>query len=406
MKKADQIVLFSSDKSTDSLLISTLTKHYEKIKVCQEPDELVEQLKEETPKIILVSAERFQETLSIFYGSLDKVPDQSLCEHFFVSLVSRHDEGEAYDAYRNGIIDDYLVARPLYEIHRPIVICEHLLIELGFAKKEKPGLEHIYREEKYADDVRGVVAKGLERKEQLKQELESSVGIIESALDNAAEKIQQHQKVSLDLGILRETLGKIKSDEIRPELLKIQNKVLNLLQSFVQDNQDMLEKIDGDKDELAKVACQQIHNKFQELQSQSIESDIVKLPDKLKVLLIEDDPISIHLTSEILKLFNLELDTAFTGRRALACLKSKQYDLILLDIGLPDTSGIYLLDQISQSSNNKDANTVMLTGNRQKKTALECIKLGAKNYIVKPLRQDNFVSICEKLGITLLRKPK
>ncbi|GAA6205448.1 response regulator [Thalassotalea sp. SU-HH00458] len=406
MNKADQIVLFSNDKDTDSLLISTLTKHYEKINVTQSTDQLVAQLSEQTPKIILISAERFQETLSIFYGSLDKVPDENLCEHFFVSLVSRHDEAEAYNAYRNGIIDDYLVARPLYEIHRPIVICEHLLIELGFAKKEKSGLEYIYQEEKYADDVRGVVSKGLERKEQMKQQLESSVSVIESALDNAAEKIQKQQKVSLDLEALRETLGKIKSDEIRPELLKIQSKVLNILQSFVQDNENILNKIEGDKEEIAKVANQHIHNKFQEMQIQSDDSDIVKTPKKLKVLIIEDDPISLHLTSDILNLYNVECDPAYSGRRALACLKSKQYDLILLDIGLPDTNGIYLLDQISQSENNKNANTIMLTGNRQKKTALECIKLGAKNYVVKPLRQSNLVSMCEKLGLELSKKAK
>ena len=400
MEKNNQIVLYTNDKGADNLLITTLSKHYNKLIVVQSIDGIIEHLKESTPKVVLTSAEKFQDTLAIYYGALSHVPDDKLCEHFFVSMVSRHDEAEAYDAYRNGIVDDYLVARPLYEIHRPIVICEHLLIELGFAKKEKAGLEHIYREEQYTEDVRAIVAKGLERKEQMKQALESSVSTIEAALDNAAEKIQQHQTASLDLDMLKQTLTKIKSDEIRPELLKLQNKALNLLQAVVQDSKEILTPTEVD-DELPPIEPSQAHNNFQE--SQSISTP--KKSNKPTILLVEDDPISIYLTSEIITAFNVVLDTAYTGRRALACLKNTQYDLILLDINLPDTNGVYMLDQIQQSSNNKETPTIMLTGNRQKKTAVECIKRGAKNYIVKPLRKENFISSCKKLEIMLSKKP-
>ncbi len=404
MNNISQVVLFTNDKDADDLLISTLIKHKQKLAVVDDIDAIIKHLKDDTPKVILVSSEKFQDSLTIFYSALDKVPDKNICEHFFVSLVSRHDEGEAYDAYRNGIVDDYLVARPLYEIHRPILICEQLLTELGVAKREKPGLEHIYREEKYTDEVRTLLAKGLERKEQMKLELESSVYTIEAALDSAAEKIQRNQSVSLDIGKLQETLAKIKSDDIRPELLKLQSKAINLLQAIVQDSKDLF--VSSEEGEQAAIAPVQAHNKLQETLTSSKTLDIPKAPKKVRVLLVEDDPISIHLTAEIIDSFNTELDTAFTGRRALACLKSNAYDLILIDINLPDTNGIYLLDQIKQAAKNKDAHAIMLTGNRQKKIALECINLGAKNYIVKPLRKENFLASCKKLNLPLTKKVK
>lgn len=402
MQKANQIVLFTNDNETDSLLIKTLKAHYPTLTITNNVDSLVSHLAEPTPKVVLVSAEKFQDTLTIFYHALNRVSDANLCDHFFVSLVSRHDEAEAYDAYRSGIVDDYLVARPLYEKHRPIVICEHLLIELGVAKEEKPGLEHIYKEQKYAEEVRKFVAKGLERKEQMKLALENSVNRIEKSLNNAAEKIQKNQTATLDLTRLKETLAQIKSDEIRPELLKLQSKALSLLNIIITDSEDILDPIEED-DELPDIPKAPAFNHFQEQQAMMSAEGIVipKIAEKTKILLIEDDPISIHLTSEIIALFDTELDTAFTGRRALACLKNKDYDLILLDLNLPDTSGIFILDQLGKSGRNQKAVTIVLTGNRQKKVAIQCINLGAKNYIVKPLRRDNLVSLCEKFQIPL-----
>jgi CheY-like chemotaxis protein len=403
-KDANAIVLFTNDKDADALLIKTLMAHYQRITVVQRYQDLATQLKDELAKVFLVSGEKFQDTLATFYSALDLVPDHEMCDHFFVSLVSRHDEAEAYEAYRNGIIDDYLVARPLYEIHRPIVICDHLLIELGMPKEEKPGLEFIYTHEKYADNVRAIVAKGLERKEQLKQQFQTAIDAIERSLDGAAEKIQQNQTVKLDIKKLEQTLQQIKSDHIRPELLKLQSKAISLLQAIVVDTEELAESTEqAQADALAQTKPTIVHNKFQE-QPVDVDALLAKRKKEISVLLVEDDPISVHLTSQTLSTFNVKLDTAFTGRRALACIKSNDYDLILLDITLPDSNGLYLLDQLKLMTNNSKTPVVILSGNRQKKVALKTIEMGAKSYIVKPLRKDNFVSICKKLEIPLSLK--
>jgi CheY-like chemotaxis protein len=406
MKSEYNIVLFSYDKESDTLLINVLVDYYKKIRIVQSIGQIAEHLRDATPKVILVSGEKFQDTLSTYYHALDQVDEKEMCEHFIVSLVSKRDETEAYDAYRSGIIDDYLVSRPLYEVHRPIVICEHLLVELGVAKNEKEGLEHIYKQEKYDNQVRKIVAKGLERKEQLKAEFEASLNTIETALDEAAVTIQRNQKVRLDLDALKATLSSIKSDQIRPELIKLQSKALNLLQKIVSDTNKATKKDKIDESGVSKQATippQQFNN----FQGSNIDVDefLKKANQTPKVLLVEDDPISVHLTSQLIESYKVELETAFTGRRALASIKNKQFDLIFLDINLPDTNGLYLLDQIkSERTEEHKPIVIMLTGNKIKATAVKAIELGAKGYIVKPMRKENFVNIFSKLKLPLVKK--
>jgi hypothetical protein len=356
-KEPNAIVLFTNDKDTDALLIKTLLDHYQRISVVQRYQDIAVLLKDEKAKIFLISGEKFQDTLSTFYSAIDLVPDNAMCDHFFVSLVSRHDEAEAYEAYRNGIIDDYLVARPLYEMHRPIVICDHLLIELGMPKQEKPGLEFIYTHEKYADNVRAIVAKGLERKEQIKQEFQTALDSIEKSLDGASEKIQRNQTVKLDIKKLEQTLQQIKSDHIRPELLKLQSKAISLLQAIVVDTEHLNDDVAPSVQSKPAVA----HNKLQEQPADvNIDEILAKRTPELTMLLVEDDPISLHLTTQIINHFNVKLETAFTGRRALACMKAKTYDLIILDISLPDTNGFYLLHQLKLTPQNNNTPVVMI----------------------------------------------
>jgi len=397
------IVLYTLDRNNDKLLINVLVQHYQRIAIVEKITDISQHLKEETPKIILVSAEKFQDTLSNFYSALDKVDDNQLCDHYFVSLISKRDETQAYEAYRSGIIDDYIVSRPLYEMHRPIVICDHLLVELGVAKDEKAGLEHLYKQDKYSDQVRRVVARGLERKEMLRADFESSLTLIENSLDGAAEQIQKNQSVELDLEQLKLTLATIKSDQIRPELLKLQSKALSLLEKVVGDVNEMVKQNASSKqsDETSNVSSTITYNNLQETHA-DVDELLAKANKTLRILLVEDDPISMHLTTQLMLPYKIELETAFTGRRALACINEHTFDVIFMDITLPDTNGLYILDQITNMKN-KQSNTIviMLTGNKNKATAMKAIKMGARGYIVKPLHKENFINIFTKFKLPL-----
>ena len=177
--KSNHIILYTCDIDNDKLLINTLNNYKLRVVVVSSIHDISLHIKEDTPKIIFIAAEQFQETLRVYYEALDGIHNATPCEHLIVSLVSRHDEKEAYEAFSAGVIDDYLVSRPLYEAHRPLVICEHLLKRLGLCFTEANGIDFINQNQNYSEYSKAIIAKGLERKEELRNDFEQSISKIE-----------------------------------------------------------------------------------------------------------------------------------------------------------------------------------------------------------------------------------
>lgn len=415
------IIMFTKSKDNDALLLNILSRNFSNLLVVDNIKAISTELKEMSPKVIFVSCETMQETLGVYYEALDSVNNNKMCEHSVVAVISRHDEKDAYEAYCSGIIDDYLVARPLYELHRPVVICRHLMKKVGIKDNSKPKIDFLEYKKNYSDAVKDIISKGIERKSGMKKDFEASLAQIDKALDAAADRIQSHQTVKLDMDMLRRTLSSIKSDEIRPELLKIQDKAIQLLEQVVSESQHafspesmlysdetVLPVINKSTGSGAPVSSSQKTAKSTIAQAnpantKSNASPVKKKLEIPKVLVIEDDVISLHLTQVLLNKYKLEFDSAETGRQAFACLNSRQYDLVLMDITLPDTNGLYVLDQIRNSPNlNKATPVIMLTGNKNKNTVRLAIEAGAKGYIIKPLHQTSVIKLFEKYQLPLL----
>ena len=405
------IIFFSIDAEIDDLLIKTLNQHFSNIVVVDNIKDVCRQLVSKAPKVFLMTGETLAESLVSYYRSLDAVSEYEFCEHRVVSLIPRQAESEAYEAFKNGVIDDYMVARPVYELHRIILICEHLLIELGVvvtSQKQRKNIgTHI---EYYPQDIQQSLKKGIERKANLRLAFEKSINDIDKSLDRAAENIQNNQSVKLDLEKLKLTLALIRSDEIRPELILLQNKALDLLQQTIGLSTSSLDDVEHntETDDLdVKVDKQTDSFQFHRLYQQDVDPDGV-LKERVKVpsvLVVEDDIISLQLTLKLLNSYNLKVDTANTGRTALAALIGHQYNLVLMDINLPDTNGIYIVDQTcNREGLNKATPIIMLSGHKDKATVSSAIKRGAKGYVLKPLYKESVVKLFTKYGLKLEKK--
>ena len=86
---------------------------------------------------------------------------------------------------------------------------------------------------------------------------------------------------------------------------------------------------------------------------------------------------------------------AQTGGAALSILKTNLVDVIFLDIGLPDIDGIELIPAIREIGG--DSDIVMLTGRNEARSAVDSLKAGAVDYIVKPFELIEFVTVLNRL---------
>ena len=108
-------------------------------------------------------------------------------------------------------------------------------------------------------------------------------------------------------------------------------------------------------------------------------------------ILVVDDEESLRLSLKFkLKSAGFDVDTAIDGEEALEKLKAKQADVVLLDINMPRMSGIEALTIIRQTYPQTEA--IMLTGFADFSTAIECLKIGAKDYLVKPVDTTELVT--------------
>ncbi len=110
----------------------------------------------------------------------------------------------------------------------------------------------------------------------------------------------------------------------------------------------------------------------------------VPLPEHPKeILIVDDDRRHAETTAEALSAVGYKCDIATSGGSGLEHLKRKQYDLILTDLVMADISGIEILRQAQEL--NPFVAVMVLTGHGTIETAVEAMKQGAVDYIVKPL---------------------
>ncbi|GMR18390.1 MAG: sigma-54 dependent transcriptional regulator [Gammaproteobacteria bacterium] len=123
-----------------------------------------------------------------------------------------------------------------------------------------------------------------------------------------------------------------------------------------------------------------------------------------EILVVDDEPDIRRLVQEILEDENYDVITAENAAAARTSVSQSHPDLVLLDIWMPDVDGISLLKEWS-SSGHLDAPVVMMSGHGNIETAVEATRLGAYDYIEKPLSMSKLlVTIDRALQSSKLRQ--
>ena len=112
--------------------------------------------------------------------------------------------------------------------------------------------------------------------------------------------------------------------------------------------------------------------------------------DNLKILIIDDEPRMCQSIKQLLSSQNYELDTANSAKQAIESLSNNSFDLILLDLCLPDMNGYHVMEHISQKS--PATHVIVLTGYGSEDTAVEALRRGAYDYLKKPFEPEKLLT--------------
>ena len=108
------------------------------------------------------------------------------------------------------------------------------------------------------------------------------------------------------------------------------------------------------------------------------------------ILVVDDEPTLRLTTKARLQAKGFDVDVAEDGQIALEKLKEKTFDIVLLDINMPRLNGLQTLEAIVRDYPLTDV--VMLTSFADFSLAIECLKKGAKDYLVKPIDAQELVT--------------
>ncbi|OQX65968.1 MAG: hypothetical protein B5M55_01950 [Desulfococcus sp. 4484_242] len=114
----------------------------------------------------------------------------------------------------------------------------------------------------------------------------------------------------------------------------------------------------------------------------------------LKVLVIENEDVICNACRLVLAEKGHEVDISNTGKSGLIAVSRNGYDLVLLDIKLPDMDGMDILKILKE--NVPTLRVIVMTGYATLSNAVQAMKLGATEYLPKPFTDDELVAAVEK----------
>jgi two-component system, NtrC family, nitrogen regulation response regulator NtrX len=117
---------------------------------------------------------------------------------------------------------------------------------------------------------------------------------------------------------------------------------------------------------------------------------------KAEILVVDDEPDIRHLLEDILEDEGYAVVTAEDGNSARQAFASGSFDLVLLDIWMPDIDGISLLKEFLQHNarytNDRHTKIVMMSGHGTIETAVEATRIGATDFLEKPLSTSQLLA--------------
>jgi DNA-binding NtrC family response regulator len=113
-----------------------------------------------------------------------------------------------------------------------------------------------------------------------------------------------------------------------------------------------------------------------------------------KILIIDDDKFILDVFSRILKNQGYNVDTAETGQKALEKLKTKKFDLAIIDMILPDTNGTSLIPKMNEIQ--PEIKKIVLTGYPSAADSNKTKKQGVNAYLIKPVKSEKIIETITK----------
>ena len=125
----------------------------------------------------------------------------------------------------------------------------------------------------------------------------------------------------------------------------------------------------------------------------------------LRILIAEDNLVNQKLVISLLNLMGYQVDAVGNGKEVLDILDKKDFDIILMDIQMPEMDGIEATEKIIETIPiDKQPKVIAVTANSMAEDREKCLKAGMVDYMAKPILLYELQKMIEKWGEVILAK--
>jgi signal transduction histidine kinase/CheY-like chemotaxis protein/HAMP domain-containing protein len=141
-----------------------------------------------------------------------------------------------------------------------------------------------------------------------------------------------------------------------------------------------------------------------------IESQLAQSLEGLNLLLVEDNAMNQFVAFQILKKWNVKVESAINGKYALALLEKREFDVILMDLQMPEMDGYETTELIRNSSSkviNHQVPIIAVSADAFEETKEKALALGMNGFVTKPINKQELFNLLAKLmpQIDTVKKP-
>ncbi|MCK5093898.1 MAG: response regulator, partial [Spirochaetes bacterium] len=121
------------------------------------------------------------------------------------------------------------------------------------------------------------------------------------------------------------------------------------------------------------------------------KQEMKKENKRFRILIVDDEENILKLLSRFLADMGYTTDTTVSGLWTVENVNAREYDLVLLDLRLPDMNGLEVLKEIKKQDSS--ISVLIMTGYGKVETAVTAMKLGADDYLLKPFKSLDALGI-------------
>lgn len=113
---------------------------------------------------------------------------------------------------------------------------------------------------------------------------------------------------------------------------------------------------------------------------------------RFKILIVDDAPKNIQVIANLLGEENYDISYATNGRQALGHIEETEFDLVLLDVMMPEMNGYEVCKKIKNGKQHRDLPVIFITARTDQESIIEAFEAGGQDYITKPFNSTELMA--------------